>query len=222
MLLAFPFHEGTLQQGTSAGSSAHNVLERHGSSHALPLKPCRLALCRAPHNSRLNAARMAALADGCLGCWVLPAVSSPKHLGQSLTARCGMQGTLPSEWGLNGMFPQLNSLSVSYNPPLSGLLPATWGSDNSSFQSLQLFEANNCNLTGGLRAQWATQLPSLADINISSNALTGFFCSLHCLSHILQRFVGCPARMTRRLLRGQVCTSCCFGHSAFLTDCLAG
>ncbi|CAK0772056.1 hypothetical protein CVIRNUC_003924 [Coccomyxa viridis] len=82
-------------------------------------------------------------------------------------------GMLPLEWGLNGMFPKLANLALSYNPPLSGPLPTAWGSDNSSFQSLRLFEANNCNLTGGLPAEWAAQLPSLTHINISSNALTG-------------------------------------------------
>ena len=146
----------------------------------------------------------------------------PKHLGQSLTAQFGMQGMIPAEWGLNGMFPKLTSLSMSYNSPLSGPLPATWGSDNSSFQSLQLFEANNCNLTGGLPAQWANQLPSLAEINISSNALTGFLSGLHCFSHVLQRVCVFPAKMIRRLLRGHVCTSCCFSRSATLTDCLGG
>ena len=80
------------------------------------------------------------------------------------------------EWGLNGMFPKLANLAVSYNPPLSGLLPTAWGSDNSSFTSLRLFYANNCNLTGGLPAEWAAQLPSLTHINISSNALTGLSC----------------------------------------------
>ena len=93
-----------------------------------------------------------------------------------------MQGTLPSEWGVNGMFPNLTTLSVSYNPPLSGALPTTWGSDNSSFTSLRLFEANNCNLTGGLPAEWAAQLPSLTHINISSNALTGLSCKRDCSS----------------------------------------
>ena len=100
--------------------------------------------------------------------------SVPTDMGASVTPCCGMQGILPTEWGLNGIFPRLTSLSVSYNPPLSGLLPATWGSDNSSFQFLRVFEANNCNLTGSLPAQWAVELPSLTDINISSNALTGF------------------------------------------------
>ena len=93
---------------------------------------------------------------------------------------CFLQGMLPLEWGLNGMFPKLTSLSLSYNPPLSGPLPTGWGSDNSTFQSLRLFEANNCNLTGGLPAEWAAQLPSLTHINISSNALTGLSCKRIC------------------------------------------
>ena len=119
----------------------------------------------------------------CSGDWLLGQLGPTrqiisKHLVPSLTACCGMQVTLPAEWGLNGMFPNLTTLSLSYNPPLSGPLPTVWGSDNSSFNSLRLFEANNCNLTGGLPAEWAAQLPGLTHINISSNALTGLLCKL--------------------------------------------
>jgi hypothetical protein len=83
------------------------------------------------------------------------------------------QGALPVEWGLDNSFPALQNLTLSFNPGLGGTLPAEWGSDNSSFKALTKLEINNCNVTGTLPAAWATTLPSLKDINVSSNALTG-------------------------------------------------
>ena len=100
-----------------------------------------------------------------------------------------MQGTLPEEWGVNQMFPDLLKLTLSGNQLLGGSLPPSWGSVNGSFQSLAKFEANNCNLNGSLPEEWPAGLPALTDVNLSSNALTGIQ-SQHnfkvCLSFPLQ------------------------------------
>ena len=84
-----------------------------------------------------------------------------------------MQGTLPGQWGLNGSFPALVNLTLSFNPGISGGLPDVWGISRTSFRKLKALELNNCNLTGTLPAAWATQLPALRGVNVSSNFLTG-------------------------------------------------
>ena len=84
-----------------------------------------------------------------------------------------VQGTLPSQWGLNASFPALKDLTLSFNPGISGSLPDVWGINRTSFRELKAVELNNCNLTGTLPAAWATQLPALQEINVSSNFLTG-------------------------------------------------
>lgn len=96
--------------------------------------------------------------------------------GQCIRLTAGglhLQGTLPEEWGVNQMFPDLQKLTLSFNQLLSGSLPPSWGSVNGSFQSLEKFQANNCNLNGSLPEGWPAGLPALTDINLSSNALTG-------------------------------------------------
>ena len=188
-------YESTLQKGTSAGA-APSMCMRYAGLCMHTHQALQDLICTEP----LTAAFHCGL-HSCCGDWLLARVGParqiiPEHLVPSLTACCGMQGILPAEWGLNGMFPKLTSLSLSYNPPLSGSLPTDWGSDNSTFQSLRLFEANNCNLTGGLPAEWAAQLHSLTHINISSNALTGLFCGLERSSLPLTcsaSFCECPA-----------------------------
>ena len=84
-----------------------------------------------------------------------------------------MQGTLPGQWGLNGSFPALVNLTLSFNPGISGSLPDVWGVSRTSFRKLKALELNNCNLTGTLPAAWAAQLPALREVNVSSNFLTG-------------------------------------------------
>ncbi|BDA46092.1 probable leucine-rich repeat receptor-like serine/threonine-protein [Coccomyxa sp. Obi] len=84
-----------------------------------------------------------------------------------------IQGSLPVEWGIEATFPKLQNLTLSFNSLLGGTLPSQWGSDGSSLRSLSKLEINNCNVTGTLPAAWAQNLPSLKDINVSTNALTG-------------------------------------------------
>ena len=71
------------------------------------------------------------------------------------------------------MFPSLRRLNLSGNQRLSGSLPPSWGSETGSFQNLAKFDAASCALNGSLPEGWPTGLPALADVNLSSNALTG-------------------------------------------------
>ncbi|CAL8462229.1 g1760 [Coccomyxa elongata] len=84
-----------------------------------------------------------------------------------------IQGLLPVEWGIDATFPKLQNLTLSFNSLLGGTLPSQWGSDGSSFRSLTKLEINNCHVKGTLPDAWAQNLPSLKDVNVSTNALTG-------------------------------------------------
>lgn len=82
------------------------------------------------------------------------------------------------EWGIEATFPKLQNLTLSFNSLLGGTLPSQWGSDGSSLRSLSKLEINNCHVTGSLPDAWAQNLPSLKDVNVSTNALTGESSSL--------------------------------------------
>ena len=101
--------------------------------------------------------------------------------------RLAVQRALASavaEWGMDGAFPALRNLRLSWDDLQSPVatLPPEWGS-NGGMASLQRFRTYG--LVGQLPDSWGHQLLNLTELILGNGRLNGMFGLHRCTVHVL-------------------------------------